>query len=224
MAPKLAGSAATAPRSQAPECVWLSPPPCTTRSNVALASRRGRRPQRAAPGRPRHRPPQEPVSNMVRLGDMLARRSFRFARVAVTKSRARLPNPLHPTGMDLVNGENGSTSNRHPPARRFPRLRLTANASFPRLRQAIAKPPTTFIFDVYIFDKDDVAVEFCRPTQQRSCEKIESKIILDAWAASAPPFTPGNALARGFRGPGLHHLLTCPWRQVIDFAFRTSVA
>ncbi|PWU11353.1 MAG: hypothetical protein C5B50_23480 [Verrucomicrobia bacterium] len=80
-------------------------------------------------------------------------------------------------------------------------LFLDGEHFFPRLHQAIAEATNHISMDVYIFDRDDVAVEIADRLKERS-KQVEVKVILDRMGSLAaglvPPATP---LPEDFAGP-----------------------
>ena len=86
-------------------------------------------------------------------------------------------------------------------------LLLDGEQFFPRLRQAIAQATNHIHFDLYIFDRDDVAVGVADQLKQRS-RQIEVKVILDRLGSiGAGLVPPGTPAAGGFRLPQLDLLL-----------------
>jgi len=167
---------------------------------------------------------KNPVSSVVRLGDLLAQTFIRFARLPLTRSARAAPEPLHPPGMDLAKWESwldlNTATRRHDASLD---LLIDGERFFPRLRQAIAQATNHIHFDVYIFDKDDVAVEFADQLRQRSRE-IEVKIILDRMGSIggglSPPETPlredfvapASIISYLRRGSAVHvHPFLNPW-------------
>jgi cardiolipin synthase len=126
--------------------------------------------------------------------DSLTQTFIRFLRLPLTKSSRSATVPLHPNGMDLVEWE--SWLDRNTATRRHDAsldLLIDGERFFPRLRQAIAEATNHIHFDVYIFDKDDVAVEIADQLKQRS-RGVDVKIILDRMGSIggglSPPETP----------------------------------
>jgi cardiolipin synthase len=73
------------------------------------------------------------------------------------------------------------------------RLRIDGDGFFPRFRQAIAEATNSIHLNVYIFDKDDVAVDFADQLKSRS-QHVDVKVILDRMGSigggASPPATP----------------------------------
>lgn len=145
---------------------------------------------------------KNPVSSAARLGDLLLQTLVKFVRLPLSKSSKPSPDPMHPKGMDLNQWEKwldiATETRRHNASLD---LLIDGERFFPRLRQAIANATNHIHFDVYIFDKDDVAVDFADQLKRRSAD-IEVKIILDRMGSIggglSPPETP---LPENFAAP-----------------------
>ncbi len=177
------------------ECIWLSPAALydtTERGTRALHDRPG--PQRAAAGKSRAGPAQEPLSSLARLGDLGVESVVRFLRLPFPKPTTHYPPLAHCQGMDLAQWE--AWLDRYTGTRREDGsldLLIDGERFFPRLKQAIAAATNHIHFDVYIFDKDDVGVSVADQLKERSSQ-VEVKVILDRLGSigggAAPPGTP----------------------------------
>jgi len=137
---------------------------------------------------------KNPVSSVARLSDLGVETVVRFVRLPFPKPTTDYPPLSHGPGMDLAQWEHsldrytgthqeeGSLS-----------LLIDGEQFFPRLRQAIAAATNHIRFDVYIFDKDDVAVGVADQLKQRAGQ-VKVQVILDRLgsigAGAAPPGTP----------------------------------
>ena len=137
---------------------------------------------------------KNPVSSLARLGDLGVQTVVRLMRLAVPKPGSEAFNPAPCQGMDLTEWE--AWLDRHTGTRQEDGsldLLLDGERFFPRLQQAIAAATNHIHFDVYIFDRDDVAVGVADQLKQRSGQ-VEVEVILDRLgsigAGVAPPDTP----------------------------------
>jgi phosphatidylserine/phosphatidylglycerophosphate/cardiolipin synthase-like enzyme len=146
---------------------------------------------------------KNPVSSAARLADLAIATLVRFIRMPLPKPGT--PPPVLPPGggMDLRAWESWLdhyTGTRSQEGRL--QLRIDGDHFFPRFRQAIAEATNRIDVDVYIFDKDDVAVDFADQLKKRS-RKVNVKVILDRMgsiaAGASPPATP---LPEDFTPPG----------------------
>ncbi len=137
---------------------------------------------------------KNPISSAARLGDLAIATLIKFIRMPLPKPKSQ--GPLLPAGpgmgleaweawLDHYTGtrlEEGSLQ-----------LRIDGDEYFPRLRQAIAEATNHIHLNVYIFDKDDVAVDFADQLKGRSRE-VDVKVLLDRMgsiaAGTSPPATP----------------------------------
>ena len=145
---------------------------------------------------------KNPVSSVARLGDLAIATLVRFLRMP-------LPRPADPgllrtngPGMNLQAWE--SWLDHYTGTRLLEgalQLQIDGDRFFPRFRQAILEATNHIDVDVYIFDKDDVAVDFADQLKRRS-RQVEVKVILDRMGSIAagisPPATP---LPEDFTGP-----------------------
>jgi phosphatidylserine/phosphatidylglycerophosphate/cardiolipin synthase-like enzyme len=135
-----------------------------------------------------------PVSSAARLVDLVAQTLIKFVRLPLSKSTRPAPDPTHPKGMDLAKWESwldlATSTRRHDGSLD---LLIDGERFFPRLQQAIANATNHIHFDVYIFDKDDVAVDFADQLKRRSRD-VDVKVILDRMGSIggglSPPATP----------------------------------
>lgn len=145
---------------------------------------------------------KNPVSSVARLGDLAVETLVRFLRMPFPRpGNQPLPVTRGP-GMDLAKWE--AWLDRYTGTRREAgSLQLLVNGErfFPRLQQAIAEATNHIHFNMYIFDRDDVAVQVADELKRRSGE-VEVKVILDRMssltAGALPPTTP---LPENFAGP-----------------------
>jgi phosphatidylserine/phosphatidylglycerophosphate/cardiolipin synthase-like enzyme len=138
---------------------------------------------------------KNPVSSLARFGDLGVETLVRFLRMPLPKS-GKNPPPLltRSSGMDLGQWEgwlDRYTGTR--PEEGSMRLLIDGDRFFNRLHQAIADATNHIHFEVYIFDKDDVALGIADQLKERSGE-IPVKVILDRMgsigAGIHPPATP----------------------------------
>ena len=138
---------------------------------------------------------KNPVSSLARLGDLSVNMLLRFLRLPLPKIGK---NPLPPlsgaAGMDLGEWEDWLdhwTGTRREEGSM--RLLIDGDRFFNRLHQAIAGATNHISFEVYIFDKDDVAVAIAEQLKERS-KTIPVKVLLDPMGSISaglhPPATP----------------------------------
>ncbi len=138
---------------------------------------------------------KNPVSSAARLGNLALQTVVHFLRLPLPKPGTNALPPLQSgPGMDLAQWENWL--DRYTGTRREEgsmRLLIDGDRFFTRLHQAIAAATNHIRFQVYIFDKDDVAVGIADQLKERS-RQIEVKVILDRMgsigAGLHPPATP----------------------------------
>lgn len=145
---------------------------------------------------------KNPVSSAARLGDLGIQTLIRFTRLPVPKSTPPLPPPSERPGMDLNGWE--AWLDRYTGTRREDgsmALLIDGDRFFSRLRQAIANATNYVHANVFIFDKDDVAVDMADRLKQSS-RHADVKVILDRMgslaAGASPPATP---LPEDFEAP-----------------------
>ena len=137
---------------------------------------------------------KNPISSAARLGDLAVASLIRFIRLPLPKPKSQAPFPPPGPGQNLEDWE--TWLDRYTGTRREEgslQLRIDGDQFFPRLRQAIAEATNHIHLNVYIFDKDDVAVDFADQLKRRSRE-VGVKVILDRMgsigAGTSPPTTP----------------------------------
>ena len=137
---------------------------------------------------------KNPVSSVARLGDLLFQTGARLLRLPFPGPRADFPPPTHCEGMDLAAWEtwlDRNTGTRLEDGSLD--LLIDGEHFFPRLRQAIAQATNHVHLDLYIFDRDDVAVNVADQLKARS-RQIEVKVLMDRLgsigAGVVPPGTP----------------------------------
>jgi len=137
---------------------------------------------------------KNPISSAARLGDLAIATLIKFIRMPLPKPKEFPPVRPPGQGMNLEHWE--SWLDRYTGTRREAgslQLQIDGDRFFPRLRQAIAAATNHINVDVYIFDKDDVGVDFADQLKARSRD-IDVKVILDRMGSIAggasPPATP----------------------------------
>ena len=137
---------------------------------------------------------KNPISSAARLGDLAVATLIKFIRMPLPKPKDHPPVASAAVGMDLPKWEawlDRYTGTRSEDASL--QLLIDGDRFFPRLRQAIATATNHIDMDVYIFDKDDVAVDFADQLKRRSGE-VDIKVILDRMGSigggASPPATP----------------------------------
>jgi len=137
---------------------------------------------------------KNPVSSLARLGDLMFQTLVRLMRLPFPGPGNDFPQLAQCHGMDLVEWEawlDRNTGTRQEEGSLD--LLLDGEQFFPRLRQAIAQATNHVHLDLYIFDRDDVAVGVADQLKQRSGQ-IEVEVIMDRLgsigAGLVPPGTP----------------------------------
>jgi phosphatidylserine/phosphatidylglycerophosphate/cardiolipin synthase-like enzyme len=137
---------------------------------------------------------KNPVSSVARLGDLAVQTVVRLLRLPMPRPGNQFPEPAGRKTMDLVQWEawlDRCTGTRQEEGALD--LLIDGERFFSRLQQAIAAATNHIHFDVYIFDRDDVAVGIADQLKQRS-RQVEVKVILDRLgsigAGASPPGTP----------------------------------
>lgn len=145
---------------------------------------------------------KNPISSAARLCDLGVATLVRFIRLPLPKTTTREAVTTDRLGMDLTAWEGWL--DRYTGTRRVPgsiRLLIDGDGFFPRFQEAILGATNRINLNVYIFDRDDVAVQVADALKHRSAE-IEVKVILDRVGSIAagvlPPATP---LPEGFIAP-----------------------
>ncbi len=137
---------------------------------------------------------KNPISSVARLGDLGVQTLIRVLQAPIPKPGNHYSQVTHAKTMDLDQWEQWL--DRNTGTRRESgslELLLDGERFFPRLKEAIAQATNHIHFEVYIFDKDDVAVSFADQLKQRS-KDVEVEVILDRVssiaASMSPPATP----------------------------------
>ena len=137
---------------------------------------------------------KNPVSSLARLGDLGVQTVVRLLRLPFPGPGGEFPAPSQCNGMDLAEWEawlDRTTGTRQEDGSLD--LLLDGERFFPRLRQAIAQATNHVHMDLYIFDRDDVAVGVADQLKQRSWQ-IKVEVLMDRLGSIAaglvPPGTP----------------------------------
>ncbi|HYG33828.1 MAG TPA: phosphatidylserine/phosphatidylglycerophosphate/cardiolipin synthase family protein [Clostridia bacterium] len=144
---------------------------------------------------------KNPVSSAARLGDFGAATAYRFLRPPLPRVRKSVP-LKHAQGMDLYAWEKWL--DRYTGTRReegSASLLIDGDRFFRRLHEAFDQATNSIHVNMYIFDRDDIAIKVADQLKARS-EEVDVKVILDRMgsvgAGFAPPSTP---LPEGFVPP-----------------------
>jgi cardiolipin synthase len=137
---------------------------------------------------------KNPVSSAARLGDLAIATLIRFIRMPLPKPGTPAPVLAAGPGMNLKAWESWLD---HYTGTRWQdgslQLQIDGDHFFPRFREAIAEATNHIYLDVYIFDKDDVAVDLADQLKSRS-DKVDVKVLLDRMgsiaAGASPSATP----------------------------------
>jgi phosphatidylserine/phosphatidylglycerophosphate/cardiolipin synthase-like enzyme len=137
---------------------------------------------------------KNPISSAARLGDLGIESLVRFLRFPLPKPGYESPAVTDGPGMNLNKWE--AWLDRYTGTRQQEgslELLIDGDQFFRRLRQGIASATNHIEMDMYIFDKDDVAVGIADELKARS-RQVKVKIILDRMgsiaAGATPPATP----------------------------------
>ena len=137
---------------------------------------------------------KNPLSSAARLGDLGVQTLIRFSRMPLPQGTPELPPAANRPGMDL--GQWEAWLDKYTGTRREDGaldLMVDGDRFFSRLRESISKATNTIHVNVFIFDKDDVAVDIADRLKARSKE-VQVKVIMDRMgslaAGAAPPSTP----------------------------------
>jgi cardiolipin synthase len=137
---------------------------------------------------------KNPISSVARLGDLVLATLVKFIRMPLPKPHEQAA--ILPPGPGMDTGAWESWLDRYTGTRREEgslQLEIDGDKFFPRFRQAIASATNYIHVNVYVFDKDDVAVDFADQLKKRSRE-IDVRVILDRMgsiaAGASPPATP----------------------------------
>ena len=137
---------------------------------------------------------KNPLSSVARLADLGLESVVQLLRFPLPKPTTEVPPLVQTNGMDL--GEWEKWLNRYTGTRLEDgslRLLIDGDRFYPRLQQAIAEATNHVSMNIYIFDRDDVAVSMADELKQRS-SKVRVRVILDQMGSLAsgliPPATP----------------------------------
>lgn len=137
---------------------------------------------------------KNPISSAARLGDLAFATLMKFIRLPLPKPKQVEPIRPAAPAMDLQAWESWLdhyTGTRLHDGRL--QLLIDGDRFFPRLRQAIAQATNHINMDLYIFDKDDVAVDFADQLKARS-RQVRVDMVVDRMGTIAggasPPATP----------------------------------
>ncbi len=137
---------------------------------------------------------KNPVSSAARLGDLGVETLVRFLRLPLPKPGRDIPPLATSPGMDLAAWEGWL--DRYTGTRREDgslHLLIDGDQFFPRFYQALDAATNHIHLNLYIFDRDDVAVKMADQLKQSS-RQLDVKVIMDRMgsigAGIAPPSTP----------------------------------
>ena len=137
---------------------------------------------------------KNPVSSAARLADLVVETLVRFLRLPLPRVPKDLAPVSHAPGMDLAAWEGWL--DRYTGTRREDgslHLLIDGDQFFPRFRQALDAASNYIHLNVYIFDRDDIAVRIADQLKERS-QQVDVKVIMDRMgsigAGANPPSTP----------------------------------
>jgi cardiolipin synthase len=137
---------------------------------------------------------KNPVSSAARLLDLCVATVVRFCRLPLPKTGVDIPPLKNRPGMDLDKWErwlDEYTGTRREDGAL--RSLIDGDQFFPRLKQCFAEATNHIRMDLYIFDRDDVAVEVADQLKERS-KQVEVKVLMDRLGSigggATPPATP----------------------------------
>ena len=137
---------------------------------------------------------KNPMSSAARLADLGIATAVRFVRIPLPKPAASVPPLSQAAGMDLAAWE--SWLDRYTGTRLeegFLKLRNNGDGFFPGLEEAIAAATNWVHFNIYIFDRDDVAVGIADRLKPRAKE-VDVKVVFDRLGSisggQVPPASP----------------------------------
>jgi len=137
---------------------------------------------------------KNPVSSLARLADLGVVSAVQLLRLPLPKPTSEAPPLVQTNGMNL--GQWESWLDRYTNTRREDgslRLLIDGDRFYSRLRQSIADATNHVHMNIYIFDRDDVAVSMADELKQRS-SRVRVHVILDQMGSLAaglvPPATP----------------------------------
>lgn len=137
---------------------------------------------------------KNPVSSAGRLVDLAVQTLVRFIRFPLPRPSTDIPPLANAEPMDLVSWESWldtyTGTRREDGSMRF---LIDGDQFFSHLNTAIAEATNYIHLEVYIFDKDDVAVGIADELKHRSSE-VDVKVVLDRMGSigggASPPATP----------------------------------
>jgi cardiolipin synthase len=137
---------------------------------------------------------KNPVSSVARLADLGVQTAGLLGRLALPRFSSPVPPLAKTNGMNLGDWErwlDRNTNTRQEDGSM--RLLIDGDRFYPRLQQAIAGATNHIYMNLYIFDRDDVAVSIADELKQRSSQ-VKVHVIADQMgtlsAGLAPPATP----------------------------------
>jgi len=137
---------------------------------------------------------KNPVSSAARLADLGIATVIRFLRFPLPKPSTEISALASSHPMELNEWE--AWLDRYTGTRREDgslKLQIDGDQFFSRLQQAFAEATNHIRLNMYIFDRDDVAVEVADQIKKRSAE-LDTKVILDRMGSigggASPPSTP----------------------------------
>jgi cardiolipin synthase len=137
---------------------------------------------------------KNPVSSLARLGDLVAQTVARFIRPRFTGTPKDIPPPKQAPGMNLPEWEmwlDQYTGTRLEAGSLD--LLIDGDRFFTRLHEAIEEATNHIEMNLFIFDRDDVAVDVADQLRRRS-SAVKTRIVLDRMgtlaAGISPPATP----------------------------------
>ncbi len=137
---------------------------------------------------------KNPVSSLARLADLGVQTVGLLARLPLPKFGSEVPPLAKTNGMDLGKWEkwlDSYTNTRREDGSLH--LLIDGDRFYPRLQQAIAEATNHISMNLYIFDRDDVAVSIANELKQRSSQ-VKVHVIADQMgtlaAGLSPPATP----------------------------------
>ena len=133
---------------------------------------------------------KNPISSAARLADLGVQSLVRFLRLPLPKPGKEIPPLAHAAGMDLPAWE--AWLDRYTGTHREDgalRLLIDGDRFFPSFEQALTAATNSIHLNVYIFDRDDVAVQVADLLKARSHE-VDVKVIMDNMGSIAGGFVP----------------------------------
>jgi len=137
---------------------------------------------------------KNPVSSVARLGDVMVQTLARFIRPRSAGAPKEITPPKEGPGMNLAQWE--AWLDRYTGTRLEEGsldLLIDGDRFFTRLHQAIEEATNHIEMNLFIFDRDDVAIDVANQLKRRSSE-VKTRIILDRMgtlsAGISPPATP----------------------------------